>query len=95
MSAWGAKPPTHRILWETHRKLLRPQCKTCADLIQTIFGCTDLRMNLSGAKFDAEDDFDVRSAVFPPKPHQINEKLMYDTKKVFLFSELLLRRQAL
>ena len=39
-----------------------------------IFGHTDLRINLSGAKFDAEADFDVRSAVGPPKPHQIDEK---------------------
>ena len=41
---------------------------------------TDLGTSLSGAKFDAEVDFDVRSAVAPPKLHQINEKLIYDTK---------------
>ena len=40
-----------------------------------IFGLTDLRKNLSGAKFDAEADFEVRLAVAPrdPKPHQIKE----------------------
>ena len=42
-----------------------------------IFGRTDLRISLSGAKFDEEADFDVRSAVGPPKPHQIDEKLTF------------------
>ena len=39
-----------------------------------ILGRTDLRISLSRAKFDAEDDFDVRFAVEPRKPHQISEK---------------------
>merc|ERR1711924_17384 len=43
----------------------------------TIFGRTDLRISLSGAKFDEEADFDVHSAVGPPKPHQIDEKLIF------------------
>ena len=43
----------------------------------TIFGRTDLRISLSGAKFDEEADFDVRSAVGPPKPHQIDENLTF------------------
>ena len=42
-----------------------------------IFGRTDLRISLSGAKFDEEADFDVRSAVGPPKPHQIDENLIF------------------
>ena len=42
-----------------------------------IWGHTDLRISLSEAKFDAEADFDVRSAVAPPKPHQIDEKLIF------------------
>ena len=42
-----------------------------------IFGHTELGINPSRAKFDAEDDFDVRSAVAPPKPHQIHEKLIF------------------
>ena len=42
-----------------------------------ILGRTDLRMSLSEAKFDAEADFDIRSAVAPPKPHQIDEKLIF------------------
>ena len=52
-----------------------------------IFGRTDLRISLSGAKFDEEADFDVRSAVGPPKPHQIDEKLIFRSenfaKKMF------------
>ena len=43
----------------------------------TTFGRTDLRKSLSGAKFDEEADFDVRSAVGPPKPYQIDENLIF------------------
>ena len=43
----------------------------------TIFGRTDLRISLSGAKYDEEADFDVRSAAGPPKPHQIDENLIF------------------
>ena len=39
-----------------------------------IFGRTDLRISLSGAKFDAEADFDVRFAAARPNPRQISEK---------------------
>ena len=35
-----------------------------------IFGRTDLRIGVSGAKFDAESDFDVRLAVAPQKSDQ-------------------------
>ena len=42
-----------------------------------MFGRTDLGISLSGAKFDAEADFDVRSAVAPPKPYQIDQKLIF------------------
>ena len=45
------------------------------------FGHTDLRISLSGAKFDEEADFDVRSDVGPPKPHQIDENLISPSKK--------------
>ena len=45
-----------------------------------IFGRTDLRISLSKAKFDAEADFDVHSAVAPPKPHQIGQKLIFRSK---------------
>ena len=48
----------------------------------TIFGRTDLRISLSGAKFDADADFDVRSAVAPPKPHQIDETLIFRSENV-------------
>ena len=39
-----------------------------------IFGRTDLRISLSGAKFDAEADFDVRFAAARPNPRQISKK---------------------
>ena len=43
----------------------------------SIFGRTDLRISLSGAKFDEEADFDVRSAAGPPKPYQIDENMIF------------------
>ena len=54
----------------------------------TIFGRTDLRISLSGAKFDEEADFDVRSAVGPPKPHQIDKNLIFRSEnfaEIFFF----------
>ena len=39
-----------------------------------IFGRTDLRISLSGAKFDPEADFDVRFAVARQNPRQISKK---------------------
>ena len=39
-----------------------------------IFGRTDLRISLSGAKFDAEADFDVHFAAARPNPRQISDK---------------------
>ena len=50
--------------------------------IFTIFGRTDLRISLFGAKFDEEANFDVHSAVGPPKPHQIDEKLTFRSENV-------------
>ena len=47
---------------------------------------TNLRISLSGTKFDAEADFDVFLAVAPQKPHQVDKKMISDTKKHF-FSE--------
>ena len=46
-------------------------------LIFMNFGRTDLRKGVSGAKFDAESDFDVRLAVAPQKPDQNCEKLIF------------------
>ena len=46
-------------------------------LIFMIFGRTDLRKGVSGAKFDAEADFEVRSAVALQKPGQNSEKLKF------------------
>ena len=50
-----------------------------------IFCRTDLRKAVSGAKFDAESDFEVRLAVAPPKSIKNNEKLNSDTEKVPFF----------
>ena len=46
-----------------------------------IFGRTDLRIGQSEAKFDAEADFELRSAVAPQKPDQIDEKLFFRSQK--------------
>ena len=45
-----------------------------------IFSRTDLRIGGSRAKFDVEVDGEVRFALAPPKPHEINEKLNYRFK---------------
>ena len=45
-----------------------------------IFGRTDLRIGRSRAKFDVEDDGDVRFAAAPPKPIEINEKMIFQSK---------------
>ena len=46
----------------------------------TIFGRTDLRISLSGAKFDPEADFDVRFAVARQNPRQIGKKRKFSSK---------------
>ena len=53
-------------------------------LIFMIFGRTDLRKYESGAKFDAESDFEVRLAVGPRNPYQNCEKLL-DISNFFQF----------
>ena len=50
------------------------------------FGRTGLSISLSRATFDEEADFEVRSAVDPPKQHQIGEKQNFQSEK---FSEKL------
>ena len=52
-----------------------------------IFSRTDLRKAVSGAKFDAESDFEVRLAVAPQKPGQNSEKLIFrpQTNRRFFF----------
>ena len=47
-----------------------------------IFGRTDLRIGGSRAKFDVEDDGEIRFAVAPPKPIKINEKLIFRSKNI-------------
>ena len=46
-----------------------------------IFGRADIRIVRSEAKFDAEADFEARSAVAPQKPDQIDEKPIFHQKK--------------
>ena len=55
-----------------------------------IFGRTDLRIGVSGAKFDAESDFEVRLAVAPQKPDQNCEKLIFRSQK---FPDFFFRRK--
>ena len=49
------------------------------------FGSTDLRKGVSGAKFDAESDFEIRFAGTPQKPSQDYKKLIFRSEK---FSDL-------
>ena len=52
-----------------------------------ILGRTNLRKGVSGAKFDAESDFDVRLAVAPQKLDQNSEKLIFRSENLadFIF----------
>ena len=50
-----------------------------------ILGRTDLRKGVSGAKFDAESDFEVRLAVAPQKPSQNRKKTDFSTRKFRCF----------
>ena len=56
-----------------------------------ILGRTDLRKGVSGAKFDAESDFEVHLAVAPQKPSQNSEKTIFRSEnfaeKIFLASK--------
>ena len=45
-----------------------------------LLGRTDLRIGVSGAKFDAESDSEVRLIVAPQKPGQNYEKLIFRTE---------------
>ena len=47
-----------------------------------IFGHTDLRIGVSGAKFDAESDFDVQKSLAPPKSFENDEKPPNFFKKI-------------
>ena len=50
-------------------------------VVAPFFSRTDLREGISGAKFDAESDFEVHLAVVPPKSIKNHEKLISDTEK--------------
>ena len=49
-------------------------------MFSTKFGRRDLRRSLSGAKFDAQDDFDVHFAVARPNPRQISKKRNFQSE---------------
>ena len=51
-----------------------------------IFNRTDLRKAVSGAKFDAESDFEVHLAVAPPKSIKNDKKLSSEIVKNSDFS---------
>ena len=51
-------------------------------LMLMIFGRTDFGKGVSGSKFDAESDFDVRLAVALQKPGKKCEKLISQAKKL-------------
>ena len=53
----------------------------------SFFGRTDLWIGLSGAKFDEEADFEVRSAVGAQKPRQISENRNFGSE---IFADFLL-----
>ena len=55
-----------------------------------IFGRTDLRKGVSGAKFDAESDFEVHLAVAPQKPSQNSEKTIFRSEN---FGQKIFRRR--
>ena len=53
-----------------------------------IFGRTDLRIGLPDAKFNPEDDFEVRSAIAHQKSDQVNQKVIFRFKSfadLFIF----------
>ena len=45
-----------------------------------MFSRTDLGKAVSGTKFDAESDFEMRLAIAPPKSTKDDEKLICKTK---------------
>ena len=53
---------------------VRIEFGSSSDRFFTILVRTDLRIGVSGAKFDAEADFEVRLPLAPPKPREICEK---------------------
>ena len=48
-----------------------------------VLGRTDLRIGASEAKFDLEDDFDVKNSLAPPKSAENHEKPKIFSKKIF------------
>ena len=66
----------------------RGQVSAAQTVFLMIFGRTDLRIGVSGAKFDAEVDFDVRFASTPPKLDKNLEKNYDFDRFVSKFSKI-------
>ena len=60
-----------------HHRIIVPAQYYEFRVISMIFVRTDLRKCESGAKFDAEPDFEVHLAVAPQKPYRNCEKLIF------------------
>ena len=78
----GLQRPSRRNIDRIERNIepielnaLTPALKS--NVFVVILCRVDLRISLSEAKLNAEADFDVHSAVAPPKPHQVDEKLTF------------------
>ena len=60
-----------------------------------ISGRTDLRIGVSEAKFDVEDDFDVKNSLAPPKSTENHEKpkkkLQKQIEKKYFFRQFFFR----
>ena len=66
-------------------------------IFATKFGRRDLRKGLSGAKFDAEADFEVRLPLDPPKPKENCEKQNFQKRffvKMFFCRRKMKRRES-
>ena len=59
---------------------LPPPLAASTIIFLTILGRTDLRISLSGAKFDPEADFDVRFAVARQNPRKIGKKQNFSSE---------------
>ena len=71
----------------THPRLNLQTSSDVFGRFRTFSGGTDLRTGASGAKFDAETDFEVRLGVAPQKPSRNSEKLIFRSKKFANFLE--------
>ena len=74
---WTSAHPCSGRAFSPHWPLVQPILTS----IFMIFGRTDLRISVSGAKFDAKSDFDVQKSLAPPKSFENDEKPLKKLKK--------------